>query len=86
MLRIAADAPKELVGRFVSAASSFRLPYWDWALDSGSVPDFFLSETIDLTELDGTLALMRNPLYSYVFQWIDEEGFDDKVSAGTHNQ
>ena len=56
--------------RYSSAASDFRIPYWDWAAtppDGQSVfPDAVSAPTVTVNAPNGT-ATIDNPLYSYKF-------------------
>ncbi|SMQ51746.1 unnamed protein product [Zymoseptoria tritici ST99CH_3D7] len=56
--------------RYASAALSWRMPYWDWAVepeDGLSVyPDIITSPTVEVTYPNGTRTI-DNPLYSYKF-------------------
>jgi hypothetical protein len=45
------------------------------------VPEFFLTETITVTEPSGKETLIWNPLYTYRFRNVPADEFDDKVSA-----
>lgn len=81
MLVIASRAPPEHIDRFTAAANAFRQPYWDWSPgeDTGSVPEFFITPKIALTELDGRDVTMDNPLFSYKFHPLVPDDFDSKV-------
>jgi tyrosinase len=69
MQQIAESAPADQIDRYRWAASSFRMPYWDWAQgeQSGPVPDFFMTPTITVTTPEGNPVEISNPLYSYRF-------------------
>ncbi|KAF2705035.1 Di-copper centre-containing protein [Pleomassaria siparia CBS 279.74] len=69
---IASRSPPQLRDRFTSAATSFRLPYWDWSLGDkmGSIPDYFLSPTIRVYGVDEQNVTISNPLYRYDFHPI----------------
>jgi tyrosinase len=60
--------------RYLTAAATLRMPYWDWAasLPSGQnvIPDVMVEPTIQVTSANGT-STVANPLYSYVFHPID---------------
>ncbi|WPH00294.1 Di-copper centre-containing protein [Acrodontium crateriforme] len=64
--------------RYASAASSWRLPYWDWAAtpsDGGSVyPTSVTSPTINVTMPNGTTTI-ANPLFSYQFHPVSAADF-----------
>ena len=56
---------------WTTAAKTWRLPYWDWALpqldtQKFGVPGVFNEPTIQITQPDKTTLSMPNPLY--VFQ------------------
>ena len=67
--------------RYAAAAEAFRVPYWDWALGDkgGGVPDFFLTQSIDVVRLNGSEDTIRNPLYSYRFHPVEDGHFQGKV-------
>jgi tyrosinase len=56
------------------------MPYWDWAqgTTTGSVPDFFMTPTMTVIDIDESQILIYNPLYSYRFKPVPDQ-FDDKV-------
>jgi len=86
MQEIVLGAPSKEVERYAAAADAFRLPYWDWGLGGadGVVPDFFMSKTILVVELNGRETVMKNPLYSYEFHPLVPDDFDEKVGT-THS-
>ena len=86
MLDIAWTAPADQIERYLFAADTFRMPYWDWAQGDklGPVPDAFLTRKINVMDTDGTETSIRNPLYSYKFHEVPSKGFDGKVSNPTH--
>jgi tyrosinase len=79
---IAARAPPDQLERYLAAANEFRMPYWDWAqgTTTGPVPDFFMTPTLTVTDIDQSQVLIYNPLYSYRFKPIPEQ-FDEKVCS-----
>jgi tyrosinase len=60
--------------RYLTAAATLRMPYWDWALTPPSgqnaIPDVMVTPTIEVTSVNGT-STVPNPLYSYVFHPVD---------------
>jgi tyrosinase len=78
---IAAKAPADQIERYLKAANEFRIPYWDWAqgTNTGPVPEFFTVPELAVTNTDGSLTVVSNPLYSYKFDPIPE-GFVAKVN------
>lgn len=58
--------PQSQRGRWQEAASTFRMPYWDWAQDGGSatVPTQIRDQTVTVTKPNGRVTI-PNPLYSY---------------------
>lgn len=52
--------------RYVAAANTLRIPYWDWARDP-SLPQSVAAAQITINTPTGRRTI-RNPLYSYVFQ------------------
>lgn len=79
MLDIAWTAPPDDLDRYLRAADSWRLPYWDWARGDTEVPWFFMEETISIREPSGDKALIWNPLYTFRFQEVPSDEFEDKV-------
>ncbi|KAI4688971.1 hypothetical protein J4E81_007688 [Alternaria sp. BMP 2799] len=79
---IAKKAPADQIERYLKAANEFRIPYWDWAQGNtiGPVPDFFTAPEIAVTDTDGSLTVVSNPLYSYKFNPIPA-GFDQKWAS-----
>ncbi|KAI4915846.1 hypothetical protein J4E90_004292 [Alternaria incomplexa] len=79
---IAKKAPADQIERYLKAANEFRIPYWDWAQGNtiGPVPDFFTAPEIAVTDTDGSLTVVSNPLYSYKFNPIPA-GFDHKWAS-----
>lgn len=78
---LASGAPEDQVQRFTAAATSFRMPYWDWAQGEkgGPVPDFFTTPTIPVTWPNGAQEDITNPFYSYRFHDLIPGDFDSKV-------
>lgn len=62
---IAASYPAETVNKYLSAASSLRIPYWDWASDP-TLPNSLVSPQINITTPAGP-RLVDNPLFNYTF-------------------
>jgi tyrosinase len=60
--------------RYLAAAATLRLPYWDWAIapkpGQNSLPDSISQPTITVTYPNGTRTI-SNPLYSYSFHPVD---------------
>jgi tyrosinase len=75
---IAWQAPPNLLDRFAAAAESFRIPYWDWAIDK-SLPDFVLSSIIKVSGPNGQNQTVTNPLYQYDFHPVMPGDFDGQV-------
>jgi tyrosinase len=65
---VIADFPRNQQQRWLNAASTLRMPYWDWAMDPGqgqpTVPTFVRSARITVTKPQGQVEI-ANPLYSY---------------------
>ncbi|CAM1503067.1 Fc.00g078430.m01.CDS01 [Cosmosporella sp. VM-42] len=63
---------------YQKAASDFRIPYWDWAIDAPEgephFPDVFWNSTIEQNGPRGVQTI-RNPLYAYEFHPKDEDAF-----------
>lgn len=67
-VQIANQFPQSERAAWRQAASTLRLPYWDWA--SGqvpAVPNSLTSQRIRVTRPGGRTLQIRNPLYSYRF-------------------
>ncbi|KAI0482999.1 hypothetical protein GGR56DRAFT_219398 [Xylariaceae sp. FL0804] len=72
MQYIASLYPPDQLARFTQAASSFRLPYWDWAAtppEGDSVLPLSVggSSNVTVSGPNG-VQLIANPLYSYSFK------------------
>ncbi|EPE02553.1 tyrosinase precursor [Ophiostoma piceae UAMH 11346] len=63
--KVAKQYPVETVDTYTAAADTFRIPYWDWAVDA-HLPPAITGATINYNGPAGA-ATMRNPLYSYQF-------------------
>ncbi|KAH7379109.1 hypothetical protein DE146DRAFT_761311 [Phaeosphaeria sp. MPI-PUGE-AT-0046c] len=76
----ASTAAADQRDRYTAAARSFRMPYWDWARgeEGGTVPEFFTTEEITVSRPNGSTDSMWNPLYTYHFNPLVPEGFNDK--------
>lgn len=74
------DSPER--DNYTQAATTFRLPFWDWAVLAAdgetTVPDFFITPTIDVTLPNGT-ETVDNPLYSYKYHPLDGQALYDSV-------
>jgi len=70
-MRVANQFPEgELRDTYTAAASTLRIPYWDWAMNTpigqNSLPDSVAQPTITVTTPNGTQTI-DNPLYAYTF-------------------
>ena len=63
--QIAATYPAAQRSTYQTAAPPFRVPYWDWAINS-TMPDPVNDPMITITTPQGTLSI-TNPLYNYTF-------------------
>ena len=68
--QIASTYPDSTRAAMQAAASTLRMPYWDWAADPGDGP--VLPNTISQPQLvinntNGQSESIKNPLYSYTF-------------------
>ncbi|KAH8170264.1 common central domain of tyrosinase domain-containing protein [Sarocladium implicatum] len=63
---IAQKYPSSTRAKYVDAARTLRIPYWDWAQDP-SLPPSTTAKTISVTTPTGKKTI-NNPLYSYKFQ------------------
>jgi tyrosinase len=73
--------PGELQDTYRAAASTLRIPYWDWAMappsGQNSLPDSVARPTITVTTPNGTQTI-DNPLYAYTFHPMDPGIFWDQ--------
>jgi tyrosinase len=57
--------------RYVEAAKTFRMPYWDWAArvdaQSPTFPTAISSPTISVIDVNGATKQINNPLFSFRF-------------------
>ncbi|CCA72436.1 related to tyrosinase precursor (monophenol monooxygenase) [Serendipita indica DSM 11827] len=58
------DAAKKT--KYQAAARSFRIPYWDWALNA-DLPDFVSQQTTVTVDTPTGQQTIPNPLYQYTF-------------------
>jgi tyrosinase len=79
---IASQFPDDTRARYQAAASTFRIPYWDWAATPDS-NDYFPnavggSQTVDVITptSNGQAVPMANPLYSTTFTPLNPEQGD----------
>ena len=63
--KIAATYPAAQRNTYQAAATSFRVPYWDWAINA-TMPDPVNDPMITINTPKGTLSIV-NPLYNYTF-------------------
>ncbi|KAI1382190.1 Di-copper centre-containing protein [Hypoxylon crocopeplum] len=78
---IATLYPPDLIDRFQEAASTFRIPYWDWAAvppEGDSVLPLSVggSPTVNISGPNGIQSI-SNPLFSYVFSPFNASTFPD---------
>ncbi|KAI9644994.1 hypothetical protein NHQ30_007029 [Ciborinia camelliae] len=71
------------------AATTLRLPYWDWAANPPNngpiLPHVLSNPTASVIYPDGTKATVDNPLYSYRFHPLDPEDFQNAGAVATWN-
>jgi tyrosinase len=67
--------------RWLAAADSFRIPYFDTTLgvSGGELPDFFTNSHVQVTGPDGISYVVPNPLFQYDFHPVSQQDFDGKV-------
>ena len=73
---IASMYPPEVRQRYVDAAVTFRMPYWDWALTPPSGESVLPGSLQELNVLvDGPVGAQTigNPLYSYDFHPLNPD-------------
>ncbi|CAG8953591.1 hypothetical protein HYFRA_00010050 [Hymenoscyphus fraxineus] len=82
MLVIANMYPEGFVrDRYVEAAQSFRIPYWDWAVVPEPGQSVFPSSVQQSSvRLDGPKGrqIIDNPLFTYIFQPLDTAQLPDE--------
>jgi len=74
------DFPEGQRQRWRNAASTLRMPYWDWAqdpVDGNVVPTTMRDQTVTVTKPQGQVTI-ANPLYSY--SWGDR--MPDEMGGG----
>ncbi|KAF6807223.1 tyrosinase 2 [Colletotrichum sojae] len=81
--RIANNYPASLKKRYVEAAESLRVAYWDWASDSNVPPVTTMSEVTINKPVNGTLRPLsvQNPLYAFKYPRSALEGRFGKFSG-----
>ena len=63
--QIAATYPSATVAQYQAAATTLRIPYWDWARNA-TMPDVTNQPKITINTPTGP-QLIDNPLYTYIF-------------------
>ncbi|KAF1844065.1 Di-copper centre-containing protein [Cucurbitaria berberidis CBS 394.84] len=78
------DFPSDEQDRLRDAASTLRMPYWDWAMDPGQnqpvVPALMRDQQVTVNKPEGRVTI-RNPLYSYSFG----DSLPDEIGGGPWN-
>ncbi|CAE7176808.1 Tyrosinase multi-domain protein [Pyrenophora teres f. teres] len=66
VLEVIADFPSNQQQRLKDAASTLRLPFWDWATKLGNpvIPTMLTDQTVGVTKPQGPVRI-PNPLYKY---------------------
>ncbi|TAQ88827.1 hypothetical protein B7494_g2828 [Chlorociboria aeruginascens] len=88
--KIASSFPDATRARYVEAASTFRVPYWDWAAVPAANDYFPLSvgqsATVNVItpQSNGKKVSMNNPLYTYHFSPLNPVSGDFPVSPNNH--
>ena len=72
---IAEQYPQEDRARYQQAATNFRVPYWDWSLNS-TMPDVINSPMITINTPMGSQQI-SNPLYTYTFHPLTPSDLPD---------
>ena len=65
-----AAANPDLGQRLQTASQIWRLPYWDWGVNS-NIPDEWSSTTINIYSTQGSVQSVQNPFNYYRFHPID---------------
>ena len=79
MLQIVSQFTGAQQTRYATAASIFRIPYWDWAVDSSDgmqYPEILSQKTVTVIKPSGQ-SVIQNPLYSYEFHPLDPKDLPD---------
>lgn len=82
--QVATQFPAAIRGRYVAAAQTFRIPYWDWAAKGpgSAFPSSISSQQATIIDVDGATKQISNPLYSYQFPARASQGdLDDRWSV-----
>lgn len=85
---IASSFPDSTRSRYEQAASTFRIPYWDWAA-SPPAGDYFpnsvggsTTASVITPQSNGQTVQIPNPLYSYKFAPLNPENGDFVADQG----
>ena len=62
---IASRYPADQLANYQAAAQTFRIPYWDWAINP-AMPDAVNQPMININTPEGLMNIV-NPLYNYTF-------------------
>ncbi|KAK2880013.1 hypothetical protein FQN49_000648 [Arthroderma sp. PD_2] len=83
--KIAASYPQNVRAKYVEAAKTLRIPYWDWA-SNPEIPRSMTSPQINVNTPSGVKSI-DNPLYQYKFDPSAEKGFPagDKFTSWDHS-
>ncbi|KAL1954633.1 hypothetical protein VTO42DRAFT_874 [Malbranchea cinnamomea] len=74
--KIASSYPEAERQKYVSAAKTLRLPFWDWASDP-EMPECVVTPEIEVNTPSGRRTI-PNPLYSYELNPTVESGFPER--------
>ena len=84
---VAQKFPQNVRSRYVEAAKSLRLPYFDWAVrvraGADSLPSSIAQQTIRIVDTDGQRKSIENPLYSFNISQIHADKGD--LTRGVRN-
>jgi tyrosinase len=78
IIQMYSAANPSLASQLSNSAQVWRLPYWDWGLDS-SIPDEWSATTINVWATDGGVTAVANPLNNYAFHPIDGSFSDEFI-------
>lgn len=77
--KIAASYPEKDRAKYVTAAKTLRIPYWDWA-SNPDIPRSMTTSKINVNTPTGMQSI-DNPLYQYKFDPSVQKGFPEGDSV-----
>jgi len=81
--KLASSFPDSTRARYQAAASTFRVPYWDWAAQPPNGDQYFplsvggsTTASVITPQSNGQIVTIPNPLYSYKFAPLNPQSGD----------